>query len=125
MYCKSVFGQYFQVILRELLHEGFIGFDLIDVLSEQGQAVLQLHLLLANEVSEDEGGRSALALHTVHQHLAFLSSLVQEPVRDAEVLLRVLVVGVIDLDVQVLEILSPLHVLTTGHVQDVGHTHVN
>ena len=85
------------------------------------QAFTKLHALVTDQVGKDEGCAPALALIGVDQDLAAaVEGLINESIRDPEVLLGVLLRLVVQLQVEVLEVAIALRVRLACNVQDVS-----
>ena len=80
-----------EIVLGQLLHEALIRFCFGYILAQMLDAVAELDVLVADEVSEDEGGTSTLTHDGLNKDLTTaVESVIDESVGDAEVLLGVL-----------------------------------
>ena len=84
------------------------------------QAFAKLHAFVTDHVGQNEGCTSALALEGVNEDLsAAVKGLINESICDPEVLLRVLLWLIVQLQVEVLEVAIALRVRFASHVQDM------
>lgn len=103
-----------------MLHETLIGLHFAHVLSEYLESVAELDSFIGDEVCQNEGGASALALDRVDQDLASaVQRLVDESICDAEVLLGIFLRLVVQLQVEIFEVAVALRVRLAGDVQNM------
>ena len=110
-FSELVFAQLIKIVVGQLLHKGFIWFNLVYVFPEKCKTVLELHFLLVDEVCQDESWCPTLSLNRLNKDGAILDSIIDESAGNSEVFCCVFSDLILNWDIQIFEIFTSFCVL--------------